>query len=765
MRKWKLTLKTVLILALSLIVNSLLVAGPNSSGFAINNISINNKIFKEENKETVDFQESELLNKLAENDFELSLENSYLALYLKKGNNNFNIAIHDKSNGYVWFGYPLDYQEKLMVGQSNYSPSNKRFIESGVTIEYFDSTSEQLAEISSKNGDVALSLNYQLNEEELMVLLNYQEIGISFVVSMSLEKGSFNVRIPVESIKEVPYLEPGFIAPKEHKLKNIILFPYFGAENYQINGYSLIVDGPGALIRYQDVPHNSVYQKRLYERDLGIQSEITSQSHLKPEKKLNTPIYGVNHGYHQAAFLAELNSGYGASYLNSYPYGYNNIALNTTFFTYGVRDKILIELSGGSTNKINLINKDPYPFDYLVKYSFLQHEKADYVGMAKLYQEHLNLSKNENLKYDLNLEVIGLDTKPYLFGKKTVVLTTYQQLEKILTKLNDAGVNVFANYKSYTKGGSFGENGYQFNLSHKLGGNKGFKSLVNKTAELNNVSLSIESIPLLVANDSIFEKKVKKINLDIFKYKLDASYLEYGNLLEVNKIASRVLKNKNKYQKYQLKNINLKSVGEILYSYQVGNKTIYREEMILNLKEELNSLSEYSLGLTKPASFAYQYLDRYYEASYEANSYSYITDYVPFTSLVLSGSLNMYSELLNYVSDLNLVTLKMIEYNLKPSFVVTDNESHNLRYTNYEYLFSTEFSLWEKTIKETYQNLESYLKPVSNELMLNHQFISDGVSKVTYETYVIYINYNNNDVMVEGVLVPGLDAVIVGGDL
>ena len=55
------------------------------------------------------------------------------------------------------------------------------------------------------------------------------------------------VDVPAESIKEV---EVGKLSPKLYLLKSITIFPYFGSQNYKINGYSFIPDGSGALIRY-----------------------------------------------------------------------------------------------------------------------------------------------------------------------------------------------------------------------------------------------------------------------------------------------------------------------------------------------------------------------------------------------------------------------------------------------------------------------------------------------------------------------------------
>ncbi len=706
---------------------------------------------KKENTDIIVFDKT--LSDLDDQGFELTLETNDLALYLKK--DIFNIAIYDKKSTYIWYGFYPDYKD------NNYTNTVNSFIESGVTIDYYDSASLNEARMSLTSKDGGGEVSYEVKDKKLYANINFTKLGISFQVIVYLDKGSLYLEIPIEKIVEVPYKTIAMKVAKEYKLQDVILFPYFGSQNYQINGYALIPDGPGALIRYTDTPYNSAYIKRIYDRDLGIQSERTTGEHLKAEKTLSTPIYGINHGYNQVAFLAEIISGYGAAELHSYPYMYNQVNLNTTFFLYKVRDNSLIKLSGGGINSIPIINKDPYPFDYQARFTFLQDDKANYTGMALTYKDHLELESKENLEFNLNLEIIGQDSKPYLFGNKVVKLTTYQDALSILKDLNNDEISINANYKSWNKEGTFGNKPYKFSLSSKLGGKRAFSKMISGIKTLNNVELSLESVPLLMNKTGIFEKTLKKTTLETFKYKLTASYIERGSMLSITGISERILSSSKRLKKYEITNLNLKDVGNFAFSYQLGKKLTYREEMINEVTNELKELSNYSIGLNNPGSYTFPFIDRYYNAPFEANQYNYITESVPFMSILLAGSVTQYSPNLNYADDLSLLTLKLIEYNLKPSFVVTKEEGHNLRYTNYEYLFSTEYDLWEKTIKETYHNMENILKEVSNQEIKSHRYILDGVSEVIYNTHIVYINYNSVEISYNGHVIPPLSAIIV----
>ena len=72
----------------------------------------------------------------------------------------------------------------------------------------------------------------------------------------------------------------------------------------------------------------------------------------------------------------------------------------------------------------------------------------------------------------------------------------------------------------------------------------------------------------------------------------------------------------------------------------------------------------------------------------------------------------IYIHQINYVSDYELMYLRMIEYNLYPSFIITKEEAYDLRFTNFG-LFKLN-AIWtlELLIKETYNYVNVPLSKV-----------------------------------------------------
>ena len=355
-------------------------------------------------------------------DYKFVCENSSLALYIDEA--TMGIALYDKVAHYIWYSCYKNYKT------SSYTDSIKQTLSSGIMLEVYDSsTLYETTKYSSNKKEVELKYDYLPNG--FIVHANFITLAIKFDVLVTIGDASLNVEVLLDTLTEEKYQTKAMKYPKEYKVKAITIFPYFGSENYEINGYAFIPDGSGALIRYGDVEYpDTAYIKRVYGDDLGINPSIEKE-YLKEQNNITLPIYGINHGYEQAAFLCEISNGYGSSELHSYPYMYGNINLNRTFFKFIARDKYNVKMASSESGNITLINNDIYSDKYQLTYTFLNGTNANYVGMAKKYQEGIDFKEN-NLNKAMKLDVVAQDYKKGLFGKNYITMTSYKDLLTIL---------------------------------------------------------------------------------------------------------------------------------------------------------------------------------------------------------------------------------------------------------------------------------------------------------------------------------------------
>ena len=700
-------------------------------------------------------------NSLLEEGYTKALENDYLIVYYFA--ETCGIAVYDKQSGYTWYSTYHDTERE------EFTSAIRSKMDSGVSIEYYvvdtksEITSKELT-YGSKNKDKAIgsskmkivnpNKSFEIDVNFNVTDTRTSKYVISFKIEVSIEKDKLMVNVPYESIKERETVTASASTslnktPTDYRLKSITLFPYFGSENYKINGYSFIPDGSGALIRYNQNESSTAYIKKLYSSDYSF-TDYSNSSYIKDNGYLNLPIFGVNHGYNQASFLCEATGGLGSIELHSYPYKYSLIPVNTTFFKYYVRDTFTVNMSQGT---MYLLNEDPYPSDYSLTYSFLSGSKANYVGMAECYKESLGLADNVTNQKDiaLRLEVLGIDYKPGLFGKNYVTMTTYSDTLDIIKDLEGEGVNNFnITYLGWNRGGYFNRGATTARTSLLLGG-KSKLDVLNDYINSRGYYIDYTINPYVASSYGFGNKTVKKIGLSPFEVTQKSSMEQLGYYVLASELSNIITSKDKRYTNLGIKSLNLNNIN-VAYSYRYNSNATYRTQMINEVIEEVKKLSNYNLSSEKPNSYLLPYMTNYYNAYYESNKFIYETDSIPFMSLLLSGSVTQYLPNINYVSDYELAILRMIEYNIYPSFIITKEEAYKLRYTNYEYLNSTEYALWKDLMIRMYKETNNALKNVIDAKMINHVYLDSGACRCDYSNGVsIYINYNNKTVNCDGI--------------
>lgn len=714
------------------------------------NISPESNFFGQvEDQSLVDIPE-DYQGDLSAKGFKYVTESDALELYIKES--YFNLAVYDKASGYIWYSVNPNYMQEMLVGTSRY------FVESGVIIEYYNldniSVEDNRSYLSGPKYNV--DKTYEYTETGLISHIDFKDLGISFDVVVTLDSDKLSVTLPMDTLLEEDIEKTMLNLDKttyqkitKYRLKSVYLFPYFGSNNYEINGYSLVPDGSGALIRYNDEISSTAFIKRVYGMDEGISSYKgeSSSSYIREEMSVSMPIFGVNHGYQQSAFLAVISEGDGYSEIHSYPYGYNSYRFNTTFAKFIVRERLTIQTSGNAEDSFTMITTDPYPTDFSIDYYFLNGLQASYSGMASKYREVLGLQPSQTT-YKTNITLIGQDYKSGLFGKNYIEMTTYEDVVFIAEDLENASIeNLQFIYQAWNKGGLYDNTPYKPKTASNLGGGSDFTAM-NDYLNANGIDIFYLNNPLVSYSQGIGKPTVLKTTLSTFKTnEARTSLFSTTYFLDPGNIANSILKYDKNYAGLGIDSLALQSMGDNLFSYRYGSKDYYRNQMIDILRAETSELSDYNLALYSPNAYLWAYLDQYLFAPIESNKYAYVTDSIPFIQLVLSGSVDLSSDYINYVSDYRLFALRLIEYGINPSFLITKEPTYKLRYTNSEHIYTSEYDLWKSTILDIDQLVSQALIEVEGSRMVNHRYVDKGLAEVTYDNgKVIYINYTDKDI-------------------
>jgi hypothetical protein len=149
-----------------------------------------------------------------------------------------------------------------------------------------------------------------------------------------------------------------------------------------------------------------------------------------------------------------------------------------------------------------------------------------------------------------------------------------------------------------------------------------------------------------------------------------------------------------------------------------------------------------SLAMYVPNQLVWPYVDSFLDFPLVSGQYLYETDTVPFLPIILKGSMTLYSPPLNTGFFGRDRLLRMVEYGVNPSFVVTAAESIALAGTASGDFHSTCFNDWRDYILEAYRYVQTALDAVAGLRIIAHTAVDLGRVQVTYENgVIILINY------------------------
>ncbi len=105
--------------------------------------------------------------------------------------------------------------------------------------------------------------------------------------------------------------------------------------------------------------------------------------------------------------------------------------------------------------------------------------------------------------------------------------------------------------------------------------------------------------------------------------------------------------------------------------------------------------------------------------------------------------------------DVDDISLKLIEFGCSPHFVFTYLESNNMKYTGVNDVYASTFDTWKDTAVKIYEKVNDALKNVRYAVIVAHERLDEGVSKVSYSNGVtIYVNttassYSDDEISIE----------------
>lgn len=682
--------------------------------------------------------------------------------------------------------------EKYLLPVSTMTDTYVYRANSTLTIEYFDEVNARKI-VSTNNPKVKVKFSKETTDKSIYKF-SYDfskviDLYVDVIISFS-EKG-FNVQILDESI----------VGEAEKDLVAIELFPFLGAKGGEfiaydfddpmweyenedllfkedlIDGYSVLPDGSGSLVRFrQNTQDFNSIDLAVYGENLGVnERQYSNANNYRRNAVASLPMFGMVHGYNQNAFLAYADSGDRYMHILSVPYGQNNVFYNWTyakFFYNLLYFQVYNDKGNGNFKRLEERNH----FNISMNYEFLHGDgkddnlSADYIGIASAYKEvikdSLTQSKTEFNDIPIRIDFIMSDVEPAIVGYNNVVMTSAKDVKNILNELYDSGIyNINSGLYGYDKGGITLHKLDKLKFDASIGTANDYEKLIE---EFRNKGIDISFVDnYFYINNEMYNlsgKAVKHYNGQYCLYYNDIAgneNIQISNLLRSELAVKYSNKKLNKIMnKVNLDSYTINGVSNNFVSHHRNGLDICIEDYISIYK---NSSSKVKINAEKPNSYLWPYISRYLGAQAFNSQYTIETDSIPLISFILHDYMEIYAEYSNFSFYDTESVLRMIDYNLLPSFMLTKESSHLLINTNSNNYFSTEYEIYKEKIDEVYNGVNDVLKHVYNASWLDRSVLDTGVIKNDYSNgKSVIINYTDMPYTHNGVVVNPMSCEVVG---
>lgn len=724
------------------------------------------------------------------------------------------IAVYDKESEYLWkTGLDASVAKKLKAKalsasteeefeelennpiEDNMNEIYTDMANSLITVEYRPADSIETLKKASSASSGSESVLSKIEENKYCLDIAFKEMDLQMKVYITFGEKEISY--------DIPFAELG--GEGMQSLTSVYITPFLGASGGQIlkfdrqtggydivekketpPGYAFVPDGSGALIRFRD---NNVsfqeYSGDVYGRDIS-QSEYYYESLTDaiPLKDPVMPVFGVAYGDNQAAFVAYADKG--DEYMNIVCTPEENMTYYTwtcAKFVYNLKYHQVYNKAGDG---YFAMMSEPNAFDISMAYRFLSGDgsgstkAANYVGMALTYREHLLekgiLRENQLTDTDipLRLDFIMSDAKSSVVGMENVVTATTEDVKTILDDVMEKGIyNINSGLSGWQKKGVSFSKPYTQKYSAKIGRESDFKELLSYFAD-KGVDVSCQQDYVTINKEMLnyYGTAVGHVN-SWYAYvdkevilPVTAPVMQFG-FARPEKSAQWLLEQYENMKKNST-SMTVTGIGSVLTGNYTDTKHTTVSDAISLYQETLSKMEEVKVNLEQPGMYLWQYTDRYLQAPVGHSQYIFETDAVPFLQIVLNGTMELYAPYANFSFYTQADILKMIDYNLCPSFILTKEPSYKLADTVSADLYSTEYSLYENLIEDIYMQVNDVLKQVKDYQWVDRQVESNGVIINVYEKdkeiRKVIVNYTEEAVTADGVQVSPLSALVADSD-
>lgn len=649
--------------------------------------------------------------------------------------------------------YPEVLNQPLYILKEDTSESNKKkmeeyFIAGNYTAEELEYDNQFTTDASAKSSSVFnVSVIYRLEGNDLVVEVPYEEIRY-------------------EANYPITYLS---------------VLPAFGAAGTAEEGFMLVPEGGGALIRN----NNGKLSQTAYYANLYGWDYATNRTELVTETDASFPVFGVSRG--EESFICIM--GDGASYASvQADISGRTHSYNTVYNRYRVLHSDRYNISSRTAQLVYMYEKE-IPTDVVTqRYRFIN--SGSYVDMAHAYGDYLEATYPEMVRggaseeVPVSVELVGaIDKTVVKFGlpvESVVPTTTFEQAGSIMNDLLAKNVrNLNLRMSGWANGGITQKVLTRVKVEGSLGGQKALKTLVSSAKDA-GVPLYFDGITCFAYRSNILNgflpfgdaaryttrDQVKQYGFSEIIYTPEEwkkpYYLTSPSYASAN--ASNLIK---ALSGYGAAGVSFRDIGNLLSADYNTKHVVTREEskrMNLATIQEARDAG-LKVMIKRGNDYAMPYADLITDMDLEGYCYSIFDQMVPFYQIAIHGMKDYTSKPINLSGDYHTQLLRCAEYGAGLGFTFMSEDTQILQDTFHSNFYGAYYTDWSEKATEMVNQYQADMEGLNNQRIVNHEALTKDVTVTVYENGTsVYVNYGGEDYTADGVTVPARGYCVKGGN-
>ncbi len=591
----------------------------------------------------------------------------------------------------------------------------------------------------------------------LKVTYRLQTANATVPVYFMLEDGYIDVYVNTNEIKESSGYDPEIEDDQSKSSDTIILtelgiLPYVGAATTDDEGYMLIPDGSGAVIKLNNGKGNySDYSQPVYGRDI---TQVRENAPDQTEQS-NLPVMAMVKGKTGLVTIAAYgdtfaNANASVAYSKSENSWYNNcyfsftLRSNDNYYMTGDSTAIIVFEKGDGTIGVPKVGVRLYPV-------VAKGDTVTVAEIADVYRNYLIEEKGLKKQDSASEPALYIDfyggtrkSKSILgipIGLKTA-FTSFNDAADIVARLQELGVDsLVVNYNDWSDDSMGKKVDTGSSIASVLGGKSDYKKMlkafsdtgVDYYATVSGITFSSNGNGFWTLFNTAY--RVSKSYSRQYTYNIAYGTPDSGiapallSPRSIEKLSEKVTKNLGKYEQ----GAGLGLVSNTLWSDFSNKYRTNRYATAQYIIDYYKAAAESNGKVIADAPNAYiiPYVNRVKNLTLQSSQFK-VSDYdVPFYQMVLHGYVDYASEAVNGTPDTTAAVLKAIAAGSNIHFDFINEDATELVNTDYVDLFYCTANGWLDEAAGAYKLVKEVLTPATGATITDYT-VDGSVITTTY---------------------------------